>query len=105
MKLTIYGASDDLLEVESDGIYSDEFDVNGPWEGVIDALDGTSLIITAEFSSGKKLRDADWTLGIENTGTWPDWTIQFGERPDREGDPAIILEVPDGTTVRALTRY
>lgn len=100
MKITIYGASDDLLEVESDSGYRDEFDVPGKWKGLIEDPEGYSLHLTAEFGARGK-RTADWTLGIRNTDEWPHgWTIQYGERPDYEGDPAIILTVPDGTRVR-----
>jgi len=103
MKLTIYGASDDLLEVESDdGSIRDEFDVYGPTEVLIEDPDGGSLVVKAEFGAWNK-RGAEWTLAIRNTDEFPEgWTIQFGERPDREGDPAIFLEVPSGTTVREL---
>lgn len=100
MKLTIYGASDDLLEIESDTGYRDEFDVPGDLEVEVVDPDGFSLIIRAAFGEAW---DSDWTLAIRNSGKWPDdWTIQFGERPDREGDPALILTVPEGTVVREL---
>ena len=101
MKMTIYGASDDLLEIESDS-FTDEFEVYGPTEVLIEDPDGASLIVTAEFGARGKRR-SDWTLGVLNSDEWPTgWTIQFGDRPDREGDPAIILDVPEGTTVREL---
>lgn len=96
--ITIYGASDDLVEI--DGEFTEEFDVYGPWRGRVLAPNGDSLIITAEF--GKPGGDAEWTLGVENSGTWPAWPIRFGERPDREDDPAIIMDVPSGTIVEAL---
>lgn len=103
MELTIHGSSDDLVDVLIDGRYVEEFDCPGKWTGKIEDTEGNALIVTAEFGSSKKGRDADWTLGIENSGTWPDdWTIRFGERPDREGDPALILTVPDGTVVREI---
>lgn len=98
--LTIYGASDDLVETE--GEFVEEFQAYSAWRGSIDSPDGDSLIVTAEF--GKPGSDAEWTLGIENSGTWPAWPIRFGERPDREGDPALIIEVPAGTVVRELKR-
>lgn len=101
MKLTIYGASDDVLDVESDTGYSTEFDVSGKWVGFVTDPEGYSLRITAEFSARGR-RTADWTLGIENTDEWPeDWTIRFGYRPGDDFDPAIILEVPDGTVVES----
>ncbi len=103
VEIVIYGASDDLVEIEYDGGSGEEFDCSGEWEGEVVGPDGESLIVTAEFSSSKRGRKADWTLGIENSGDWPkDWTIRFGDRPDYEGDPAIIIEAPAGTKVREL---
>lgn len=102
-EMTIHGSSDDLVDVLIDGEYVEEFDCPGKWTGRVVSPDGDSLIVTAEFGSSKKGRDADWTLGIENSGTWPAWTIRYGERPDREGDPAIIIQVPEGTTVREIS--
>jgi hypothetical protein len=96
--LTIYGASDDLVEVT--GEYDDEFGAYNGWRGKVIAPNGDSLMVIAEF--GKAGSDADWTLSIENTGTWPTWPIRFGERPDRGGDPAIIIDVPAGTVVREV---
>jgi hypothetical protein len=102
MRMVIYGASDDLLEVESEEFVT-EFDVYGPTEVLVEDREGNSLLVKAEFGASGRMK-ADWTLGIENTAYWPkDWTIQFGERPDREDDPAIILDVPEGTTVRELS--
>ncbi|MBW1639263.1 hypothetical protein G3H63_09290 [Microbacterium resistens] len=99
-KLTIYGASDDLVEVE--GEFREEFDAGRGWRGRVIAPDGDSLIVTAEYS--KPHAFAEWTLGIENSGTWPSWPIRFIERPDREGDPAIEIDVPAGTVVEEITR-
>ncbi|URP22289.1 hypothetical protein SEA_BIG4_256 [Microbacterium phage Big4] len=103
VEITIYGASDDLVEIEYDGENGEEFDCPGKWAGRVVGPDGEFLIVTAVFGSSKKRRDADWTLGIENSGDWPkDWTIRFGDRPDYEGDPAIIIEAPVGTKVKKL---
>lgn len=97
--LRIYGASDDLVEVE--GEFEEEFTAYSGWRGLVVAPGGDSLIVHAEYS-----RDGEdyWTLGVENTGTWPSWLIQFGDRTDREGDPAIIIDVPAGTIVKEIER-
>lgn len=94
--ITIYGASDDLVEVE--GEFSEEFSAYNGWRGRVIAPNGQHLIVTAEYS---KTGDDYWTLGVENTGTWPAWPIQFAEAP-HEGDPAIIIEVPAGTVVEEI---
>ncbi len=31
--------------------------------------------------------------GVENSGTWPSWPIRYVDRPDRDGDPAIEIDV------------
>ena len=94
MSITIYGASDDLVEVEGD--IRDEFDCLKGWAGRLIAPDGDSLIIRAEYLGRG---ETDWLLSIENTGTYPAWPIRFGERPDRQGDPALIIDAPAGTVL------
>ncbi len=93
------GASDDL--VEFDGAIYEEFDVNGFWRARLLAPNGDYLIVTAEFSSAQSFT-SEWTLGIENGTTWPGWQIRFTNRPDRGDDPAIVIDVPDGTVVEEL---
>ncbi|MGI6878801.1 hypothetical protein [Microbacterium sp. gxy059] len=97
-KLTIYGASDDLVEIE--GEFREEFSAYNGWRGRVTAPDGDALIITAEY--GKPRGEAEWTLGVENAGTWPSWPIYFSERPDRDDDPAIVIDVPAGTIVEEV---
>jgi hypothetical protein len=94
--VTIYGASDDLVEVEGNidgdgeyGCYAEE------WEGTLTSPEGESLIVRAEF--GAKGSAADWRISVENTQTYPGWPMHFARRPDREGDPALVIEVPAGT--------
>lgn len=99
-KLTIYGASDDLVEVT--GEFDEEFRLPlSGWRGRVVSPDGDSLIVTAEYDRPES--DAEWTLGVENSGTWPSWPIHFTERPDREGDPAIVIDVPEGTIVEEVS--
>lgn len=94
-EVTIYGVSDDLVEFE--GAISEEFGAYGPWAGTLTSPDGDQLTIRAEYGVSAV---TEWLLSIENTGTYPAWPIRFGERPDREGDPAIIIDIPAGTTIK-----
>ena len=97
--VTIYGASDDLLEVYGDIAGADEYGAyGGPVMGTLTSPDGDSLIVRAEYC--KPGAPGEWTLSIENTDTFPDWPIKFGERPNRDGDPALIIEVPEGTVFK-----
>lgn len=95
-EVTFYGASDDLVEFE--GAISEEFNTYSRWQGRLVSPSGESLILSAEFS--KPGSDSDWTLTVENSADSPSWPIRFGERPDRDDDPAIIIDVPEGTIVK-----
>lgn len=97
-EVTFYGASDDLVEFE--GAISEEFDAYEGWKGELVAPDGDSLILNAQYC--KPGSPSEWTLWVENSATYPAWPIRFGERPDCEGDPAIIINVPEGTTIKEI---
>jgi len=94
----VYGASDDLLEVK--GYITDEFDVYGETRVRFTAPDGEALDVYAIF--GVPGAGLDWTLGIEARDAYPNWSIHFSQRPDYEGDPALVISVPVGTTVRKI---
>ncbi|WDH77895.1 hypothetical protein PTQ19_10215 [Microbacterium esteraromaticum] len=97
--LTIYGASDDLVEVE--GEFDEEFGAYNGWRGRVVAPNGDALLVTAEYGGVSDY----WELGIQNTGTWPSWPIRFVDRPDRdEVLVAIEIDVPAGTIVEAVER-
>ena len=97
-KVLIYGASDDLVEVVGDIEGADEFNVyDKGWKRRLLAPNGDSLIVRAQF--GKPKAEADWHISIETTDTYPSWPVAFTERPDREGDPALTIEVPEGTAL------
>lgn len=96
--ITIYGASDDLIEVE--GEFTEEFQAYGETKLRVIAPDGDSLIVIGEF--GAEDGESEWTLRVMNGETWPSWPMHFTERPDREGDPALVIEVPAGTIVKQV---
>ena len=95
--ILIYGASDDLVEVE--GAISEEFDCYGIWEGTLESPDGKRLIVRAAFLG-------DWEISVHAGGVdgYPDWPINFTERPDREGDAAVRILAPTGTTLTATDK-
>lgn len=94
----LYGASDDLIEVESidtPGV-SDEFDVYGR-PGTVrisDPASGQYMDVTLEFTS------REWEVRVmsSNEDLAPPWPIQFVPRPDRADDPAVIVTAPAGAT-------
>ena len=95
-ELVFYGASDDLLEIE--GYIEDEYYTNGDDVAIAEVIfpkDEGILYVVAEFGH------EGWELSVTNGEEWPKGhNITFGSRPSRESDPAIIMQVPEGTIVR-----
>lgn len=95
-ELTIYGASDDLVEVE--GLFTNEFYVQGDNEAV-------TLLVTCPDGRSCKVRVAYVDGGV--------WAVSY--QPSDEDVPAptgrvecggytarLILDVPEGTKVHRL---
>ncbi len=99
--LTIYGASDDLVEI--DGYIHEEYDLDR--DGTVlmfTAPHGAQLAVLVDFCPVESpMRDigGGWVLSVHHAD--PDWVypVRLGVRPDRDSDPAIHLAVPEGTTV------
>ncbi|PKV80880.1 hypothetical protein [Nocardia fluminea] len=100
--LTIYGASDDCLELE--GYINEEYDALRPITLVLRAPTGAQLAVSAEFDGATPIRGDGWALSILHVDPQWTWTVRLSERPDRPDDPAIVLEVPVGTTVTEAAR-
>lgn len=112
--LTIYGASDDLVEIE--GPIRDEYTLGINDRTVLrletpgtETSPGEALEVIAEFT------DRAWELSVRAvTSEWggadklpAKWPIRFGERPIRrvgdDHDPAVFIEAPGGVTVRNMS--
>jgi len=94
--ITIYGASDDLVEVE--GAIREEYALGDPCTRLrLVAPDLESLDVVLLFDG--EVGDLDWSIGVEAVNAYPSWPIRFHERPGYEGDPAVTIDAPDGTTV------
>lgn len=95
--IRIWGASDDLVEVDGLGIRQ-EFDAYGPWAGELTAPDGQMLTVCATFGA------KGWELMVaaNSDDGYPAWPIRFGERTDREGDPCLHIYGPEGTTIKEV---
>lgn len=87
--LTIYGASDDCVELS--GYVSAEFTTYGPLTLDIETPDGVRIEVTASFFTS-------WSIILNHVD--PQWTypVRLGAAPGDE-DPAVHLDVPEGTTV------
>jgi hypothetical protein len=96
--IIIYGASDDLVEVDGRPEVAEEYGCwSKPCRLRLTAPDGMSLDVVAQF--GRRDARLDWTTTVEAVNAYPSWPIRFIERPDREGDPAVEIDAPEGTTV------
>jgi hypothetical protein len=101
-KVTIYGASDDLVEVTGcDG--ADEFThYNGIWHGDLIAPDGWAMRVHAYYD-----RDGCWQVGagqVAEDTALPDWPVQLvqpGTGPVPKYSTGLTVEVPDGTRLVA----
>ncbi|ANA86252.1 hypothetical protein SEA_LOZINAK_95 [Gordonia phage Lozinak] len=100
-EITIYGASDDLVEVE--GAVRDEFNLGRDGTRLrLRAPDGLQLDVAADFCNPVVGGRLDWVIGVYAVNAYPSWGIRFHERPGCEGDPAVTIEVPEGTTVEEV---
>lgn len=97
--LAIYGASDDLLEIE--GLIEEEFECYTATTLYVKTPDGAQLAVTAEFCGTGPMSHigSGWVLTVHHSD--PHWTypIRLERRNDYDEDPAVVLEVPVGTTV------
>lgn len=98
--ITVYGASDDLVEIE--GIEgADEFNIyNESWKGVIEAPNGDTAILYVDYRD-----NGCWTsaLGIyEEDYKLPDWPVKITVNYTKgtRYSTYTTIEVPDGTIIR-----
>ena len=95
---TIYGASDDLVEVE--GAVHKEYSLGRDGTRLrLTAPDGQSLDVVVDFSNKMVGGTLDWVIGVAAVNAYPSWPIRFHERPDYPGDPAVTIDAPAGTTI------
>jgi len=101
--LTVFGSSDDLIEL--DGIEgADEFnDTSGTWTGVIEAPDGDTALLYVDYRN-----NGTWTVALglwEEDYTLPAWPVEVVSGTEFNSYTTLAkITVPDGTTVRELER-
>jgi hypothetical protein len=101
--ITIYGASDDLIEVAGcEG--ADEFDCSGSqrhavnWHATLTAPDGPAMRVMAWYGPG-----GCWLLGIGQAGedkelpSWPVTITQGDGRTSSAYNVVLTVEAPEGT--------
>lgn len=98
--ILIYGASDDLVEVEGTIEGADEYDacdLTGELR-----LGDDALTIRVAYGASDLPRGMEWQIVVSAITSYPEWDICFTERPGMEGDPAVRITVPVGTVFRPL---
>lgn len=97
--ITVYGASDDLIEV--DGCKgADEFNAYGDptnWHGDLIAPDGSQMRIMASYE-----RNGCWSVGacqVDEDVPFPAWPVTIRAARDREPRYTAVMEIdaPEGT--------
>lgn len=100
MKIRIYGASDDLIEVEGDGI-TDEFNSyekgHAMWRGDLRAPDGDVLRAHAVFSD-----DGCWSIALGQAyeaTPLPTWPVTIARHPQMSYSTMVEIDAPQGTVL------
>lgn len=101
--VTIYGASDDLVEVAGCP-NADEFNVRGDWHGDLCHETGT-MRVYARYET-----DGVWSVGVSQVDEehqLPGWPVTITQapamNPDNPGYSALLtIEAPDGTYLTGL---
>lgn len=95
--VTVYGASDDCLELETpDNSISEEIncDVRTCYVSLT-APNGDELIVKGKYGRN------GWELGIYGKNE-AGWMIEESTSPYRDGEPALIVHVPVGTVAEEV---
>lgn len=101
--VAIYGASDDLIEVEGNIHGADEFELprSDRWVGTLQDPEGNQLVVTVAWCEAD-LNPDGWGISARLGDGIAEWPMRYelvDDRPDRERDPKLIIEVPEGTTI------
>lgn len=96
-EIRIYGASDDLVEVE--GATREEFSAYGDdrWLGVLASPSGEQLLLTAEYTGR-----GTWAIGVapvDEDIPMPSWPISVGQAMENRYSAMLTITVPDGVTL------
>jgi len=101
VKVEIYGASDDLVEVEGKIKGADEYSyADGTWKGVLEAPNGESALVFVDYRD-----NGFWTVSVtpyeEGYKVWP---VEYAviDANCRYSLTATV-EVPEGTVFKSLS--
>lgn len=90
--IKFHGESDDLVTLS--GYISEQFDLPSEgWTGCLIDPEGNRVELAADYTR-------EWEIGVlVLTGNVVHWNIRLTAREDESNDPAIELDVPEGTTL------
>lgn len=102
-QIVIYGASDDLVEIEGSVEGADEYPLgSGDLSEFIIEAGTEKLLVTARFSQGGTFI---FGYGIaEEDEPMPNWRIVTGTHDGSSHSMMLAIDLPDGARVIPLTR-
>lgn len=95
--VTVYGASDDCLELETPdrSIYEEFSAYDRTIYASLTAPNGDWIVVKGKYGRH------GWELGLHGDNDHG-WLIEESTRPGREEDPALIVHVPVGTVAEEV---
>ena len=97
--ILIYGASDDRVVVE--GMIENDYDLTGDkWRAEIVDAEGNYLLVTVDYTGWWEV-----TVSAPADGGFPEWRVQFCERPYETGDPAVRIWAPEDAELRLVSDF
>jgi hypothetical protein len=107
MQLRFEGSSDDTFGMTHHS-RADDYDNCGsgkPIEWLLTAPNGESMLVVGQYCPGAA---TGWLIGVARAGDdddepMPAWPMRI-EHGAREYSPALLIDVPAGTTTRCLQR-
>ena len=105
-KLRFEGYSDDVFGEEETGITIDSYRSDSPLCFLLESKEENSkLVISGSYSPYLTTGHGCWNLSVcqaEEDYPIPDWNIRIKQSAETKYTPAILLDVPDDTTIKKL---
>lgn len=106
--VTIYGASDDLVEVEGEIAGADEFN---PLDLLSDGKPWVATLVSESSSAGlvvvvAYVATGTWAVGVAplEDVTFPaEWVVSLTRHDDPDYSCRLVLQVPDDTVLTPIT--
>lgn len=100
MIIELYGASDDLVELDVDGAALDEFSAYKGWSGRVLAPSGEGLRVSFAYAPRG---GGAWEVRVTQLGGEPpipgDWSVTIRQSSSCAYSPALVIDAPGGAEV------